>query len=70
MMGEPRLADTQMAGTRAIHMRHEASPQSYASDMYFFARSGQLYSVVILHTGDREDWSLYSTFVESIQFDR
>jgi putative hemolysin len=70
MIGAERLPDAQIAGTRAIHSRQEASPQTYASDIYFFAKSGQLYNVVILHTGDREDWPLYSRFLDSIQFDQ
>jgi putative hemolysin len=70
LIGENRLEDVQIAGMTAIHTRHEASPQSYAFDAYFFARSGQLYDVVIQHTGNMEDWSLYSTFLDSIRFDR
>ncbi len=67
--GEVRKPDTQIGGTKAIHTRFERSPQSYAYDKYFFAHSQQLYSVVILHTGDREDWTLYDHFLTSIQFD-
>ena len=68
--GEVRQADTQIAGTRAIHTRHARSPQSYAYDKYMFAQSGQLYTVVILHVGDREDWTVYDRFLGSIQFEK
>jgi uncharacterized protein len=66
--GEARQADTQIAGTTAIHTRHARSPQSYAYDKYYFARGGQLYIVVILHVGDREDWGVYERFLASIRF--
>ena len=52
--------------TRAL----SASQQSYAFDTYFFTHADQLYSVVILHTGDREDWTVYNHFLDSIQFDQ
>jgi putative hemolysin len=64
-----KLPDAQIAGTIAIHTRHEPGPQSYGSDGYYFVQSGQLYQIVILHTGDREDWGLYNRFLESIRFD-
>ena len=69
LLGEERMSDIQIAGTAAIHLRHERSPQSYASDRYYFARAGQLYMVFINHTGDKEDWDLYNHFLESIQFE-
>jgi len=64
-----RQPDMQIAGSTAIHTRKARSPQSYAADQYFFVRSQQLYSVVILHTGDHEDWELYNRFLESIRFE-
>jgi hypothetical protein len=69
LLGDVRKADMQIAGTTAIHLRHERSPQSYAYDRYFFAKSSQLYMIVIGHTGDKEDWQLYDHFLESIQFE-
>lgn len=69
LLGDERAADVQIAGTTAIHLRFERSPQSYAYDRYYFARDGQLYMLVIGHTGDREDWELYNHFLESIQFE-
>lgn len=68
LLGEGLAADVQIAGTTAIHLRHDRSPQSYAFDRYYFARTGQLYMILIGHTGDREDWTLYNHFLESFQF--
>lgn len=65
---EIRQPDTQIAGMLAIHTRFERSPQSYAYDRYYFAKSGQLYMIVISHSGDKEDWEVYNRFLESIQF--
>jgi putative hemolysin len=64
---EVRQPDRQIAGVTAIHTRFARSPQSYAYDKYFFAKSGQLYVIVILHTGDKEDWTLYNRFLDSIE---
>jgi putative hemolysin len=66
---EVRQPDAQIAGMTAIHTRFERSPQSYAHDKYFFAHAGQLFTVVIVHAGDREDWQVYNHFLESIQFE-
>jgi hypothetical protein len=66
---EVRQSDVPIAGTTAIHTRFERSPQSYAYDKYFFARSGQLFTVVIMHTGDQEDWEVYNHFLESFAFE-
>ncbi|MBN2556913.1 MAG: DUF333 domain-containing protein [Anaerolineales bacterium] len=70
LLANERLADVQIAGVPAIHTRFERSQQSYAFDSYFFAQSEQLYNIVILHTGDREDWTVYNYFLDSIQFDQ
>jgi hypothetical protein len=69
MMGDDRMADVEIGGTTAVHLRHDRSPQSYANDRYYFARGGQLYMIVIGHAGDREDWNLYDRFLQSFQFD-
>ncbi|MBN1120776.1 MAG: DUF333 domain-containing protein [Anaerolineae bacterium] len=66
---ETRQADVEIAGTTAIHTRFERSPQSYAYDKYFLAHGDQLYVIVILHTGDKEDWELYNHFLGSIRFE-
>jgi len=70
LLANERLADVQIAGVPAIHTRFERSQQSYAFDTYFFTHADQLYSVVILHTGDREDWTVYNHFLDSIQFNQ
>lgn len=58
-----------IAGGMSIHTRLERSPQTFAYDKYFFAHDQQLYVVVILHSGDKEDWTLYNHFLASIRFD-
>ena len=69
LLGEVRLPDEQIAGTTAIHFRHERSPQSPADDKYLFARDGQLYLVTIGHSSEVEDWGLNNRFLQSFQFD-
>jgi len=63
------LQDVQIAGTDAIHTRRARSPQAYADDRYYFAHAGQLYQIVIVHTGDKEDWTLYNRFLDSFRFE-
>jgi putative hemolysin len=70
LLGDKRMPDVQIAGTTAIHLRHERSPQSFAYDRYYFAKSGQLYMVVLGHVGDKEDWEVYNHFLQSIQFEK
>lgn len=66
---DKRMPDVQIAGVTAIHLRYDSgSGQSYNNDKYYFIKNGQLYQVVILHTGYREDWELYNHFLESIRF--
>jgi hypothetical protein len=60
----------QIAGQETIHQRYARSPQSFAYDRFAFAKSGQLYMIVIGHGGDKEDWVLYYHFLQSFQFDR
>lgn len=69
LLGDERAADVQIACTTAIHLRFNRSLQSYAYNRYYFAVDGQLYMIVIGHTGDREDWDLYNHFLASIQFE-
>lgn len=64
-----RLEDTLIAGELAIHLRQNTGEQAYPSDQYYFTKDGQLFSIVILHTGNQEDWTLYNHFLESFQFD-
>jgi putative hemolysin len=69
LLGEVQMPDEQIAGTTAIHFRHDRSLQSYANDKYFFARDGQLYQVTIGHSNDNEDWELNNRFLQSLQFE-
>ena len=69
LLGDERLPDATIAGTVAVHLRHDRSPQSYAYDRYYFAHDGQLYMLLIGHAGDKEDWDVYNRFLESFQFD-
>ena len=69
LMGETRVPDVQIAGTTAVHFRHKRSPQSYAMDRYYFANKGQLYMIIIGHTGDSENWDLYNHFLDNFQFE-
>jgi len=69
LLVEERLADRVIAGVTAIHLRQKTSAQAYSSDQFFFVKNGHLFSVVIQHTGNQEDWELYDKFLESIQFD-
>ena len=69
LFGDARLPDVTIAGTVAIHLRHDRSPQSYAYDRYYIAHEGQLYMLLIGHAGDKEDWDLYNRFLGSFQFD-
>jgi putative hemolysin len=68
LLGENRQPDEQIAGTTAIHFRHEASPQSNAFDQYFFANARQLYLITIGHSSNVEDWDLNTSFLQSFHF--
>ncbi len=68
LVGETRAPDVQIAGVTALHYRHERSQQSYADDRYYFAHGGQLYQILIGHTGETEDWDLNNRFLQSFQF--
>jgi putative hemolysin len=68
LQGETRMPDEQIAGTTAIHFRHERSPQSYADDRYYFIHGTQLFLVIVGH-GEAEDWNTCSHFLQSIQFE-
>ena len=69
LLGE-ELADNQdIAGVTAVHTSKPRSGQSYADDRYYFVHNGQLFTIVILHTGDKEDWEFYNHFLDSFQFD-
>lgn len=60
----------EIAGTTAVHTRFESGGQSYNYDHYYFAHKDQLFSIVILHTSDKEDWDLYNHILDSFEFDQ
>lgn len=60
--------DLEIAGLPAVHLIHEAGSGWYASDEYYFIKDGQLFSIVLLHTGGQEDWELYDRFLQGITF--
>jgi putative hemolysin len=68
MLMEDRLPDRMIAGENAIHLRQVTGEQAFPSDQFFFVKNGQLYSIVILHTGYKEDWDVYDQFLDSIKF--
>lgn len=68
LLGEKRMPDTEIAGTTAVHFRHDRTPQSYADDRYYFAHGNQFFVVMIGHASDVEDWDLNNRFLKSIQF--
>lgn len=68
LVGELQMPDEQIGGTAALHFRHEPSPQSYAADFYYFANAGQLYQVIIGHSGEVEDSALNNRFLQSFTF--
>jgi putative hemolysin len=70
LLGENRAPDVQIAGTTAIHFRHNSSPQSTADDRYYFALNGQLYMLLIGHSSEPENWDLNNRFLQSFQFDQ
>lgn len=63
------LDEPEIGGSNAIHTRIESAGQSYHFDHYYFAHKGQLYSIVILHTGGKEDWDLYNHILQNFEFD-
>jgi putative hemolysin len=63
------VATRQIAGQIAVHTRFEdpRGPQSYNDDRYYLVHDGQLYEIVIMHTG-KEDWSVYDVFLDCFAF--
>ncbi|MHB1296809.1 MAG: putative hemolysin [Anaerolineae bacterium] len=69
LLGAERQPDAEIAGATAVHLRYARSPQTYAFDTYYWAKNGQLFQVIIGHTGDKEDWALYERFLGSFSFE-
>jgi putative hemolysin len=60
--------EVEIAGLPAVHLRYEAGPGWDASDAYYFVKDGQLFYILILHTGGQEDWELYDRFLQGLTF--
>jgi hypothetical protein len=60
--------EAQIGGLPAVHLRSEAGPGWYASDAYYLIKDGQLFHILILHTGGQEDWELYNKFLRGLTF--
>jgi hypothetical protein len=60
--------EAEISGLLAVRLRTEAGPAWYASDSYYVIRDGQLFHILILHTGGQEDWELYDRFLQSLPF--
>lgn len=56
-----------IAGQTAIHTRIDNGPQAYDDDRFYFVHAGQVYEIVVLHTG-KVDWSVYDVFLDSFHF--
>ncbi len=61
--------DATLGGLPALHLSQESSPQVYASDDYYVIRGEQLFHITLLHTGGRQDWTLYEAFLDNFSFD-
>lgn len=61
-------AEVKISGIDAIQYITNLSPQSFASDDFYFIKDTQLYQIQLLHTGDKKDWNLYNQFLASFQF--
>ena len=61
------LGTRTIAGETAIHTRNDNGPQAYDDDRFYFVHEGQVYEIVILHSG-KEDWTVYDVFLDSIGF--
>ena len=61
--------DRTIAGLPAVHFVQVKSQQAYAGDYYYLINDGQLYEIVILHAGGRQDWPVYEQFLNSFSFE-
>lgn len=60
--------EVEIAGLPTVQLRYEAGPGWGASDAYYFVREGQLFYILVLHTGGQEDWELYDKFLKGLIF--
>lgn len=60
-------ADVEIAGLPAVRLTTKGGPGWYGYDDDYFVKDGQLFHILILHAGGREDWELYK-FLEGLMF--
>ncbi len=57
-----------IAGLETLHYIQAKTPQAWAADYYYFIKEGQLYSISIIHTNDKQDKDLYDKILNSFVF--
>lgn len=60
---------TFVGGLPAVHLIVNPTPQSYGFDEFYFIKDEQLYRILFLHTGGRQDWDLYDQFLRGFSFE-
>jgi hypothetical protein len=60
---------TEIGGLPATHLIVKSTPQSYGFDEYYFIKDEQLFRILILHTGGKQDWDLYDQFLQGFAFE-
>jgi putative hemolysin len=60
--------ELRIAGLPAVRLSYEAGPGWGASDAYYFIKDGQIFQIMILHTGGQEGWELYDKFLTGFTF--
>jgi hypothetical protein len=68
VMSYDEIETVEIAGLPAVHLATEATPQSYAYDEYYFIRGDQLFRIMLLHTGGKQDWDFYAKFLQGFTF--
>ena len=61
-------AEIEIAGLPAVRLTTNGGPGWYGYDDYYFIKDGQLFHILILHTGGRADWDLYNKFLQGLTF--
>jgi putative hemolysin len=62
------IAEVEIAGLPAVRLTTKGGPGWYGYDDHYFIKDGQLFHILILHAGGREDWELYNKFLEGLMF--
>jgi putative hemolysin len=60
--------EVEIAGLPAVRLTTMGGPGWYGYDDYYFIKDGQLFHILILHTGGRADWDLYNQFLQGLTF--